>query len=76
VAALRALGEGGRARTLLREPRSGMCLRMAKLNFHQCLASAGPYYEDIYCVGLHALADTGRCVEAAARPSGRRTSLD
>lgn len=76
VAALTVLGEGGRARTLLREPRSGMCLRMAKLNFHQCLASAGPYYEDIYCVGLHALADTGRCVEAAARPSGRRASLD
>jgi len=75
VAALTVLGEGGRARGLLREPRSGMCLRMAKLNFHQCLASAGPYYEDIYCLGVHGLAETGQCVEAAARAPTRRAAL-
>jgi hypothetical protein len=72
VAALTVLGQSGKARGLLREPRSETCLRMAKLNLHQCLASAGPHYEDIYCLGVHALSETGQCVETAARPTSRR----
>jgi len=40
-------------------------VRMAKLNYHQCLASAGPYYEDVYCLGRHALQETGQCVAQA-----------
>jgi hypothetical protein len=77
VAALTALGDDGAARSLMREPRSGMCLREAKLNFHQCLASAGTHYEDIYCLGLHAMADPGQCVVDATRPAPmRRASLD
>jgi hypothetical protein len=51
---------------LTRDERSGSCLRMAKLNFHQCLSVAGPNYEDVYCVGQHALLDTGTCVVKAA----------
>ena len=51
---------------LLQDPRSGSCLRMAKLNFHMCLSVAGPNYEDVYCVGQHALLDTGTCVVKAA----------
>ena len=27
-----------------------------------------PYYEDVYCLGLHAMADTGRCVKGALEP--------
>ena len=50
----------------LSEPRAGMCVRMAKLNFHQCLASAGPYYEDLYCLGRHAMLETSSCVSQAA----------
>jgi hypothetical protein len=76
VAALSVLGEGGRARALLSEPRSGQCLRLARLNFHQCLASAGPYFEDIYCLGHHAMAETGRCVVAAAKPPLRRAAIN
>jgi hypothetical protein len=71
VAALTVLGHDGAARTLMSEPRSGMCLRMAKLNFHQCLASAGTHYEDIYCLGVHAMGEPGQCVAAAARPTRR-----
>lgn len=76
VAALTVLGEAPRARTLLNEPRSGMCLRVAKLNLYQCLASAGPYYEDIYCLGEHAMIEPGQCIAAAAEPGRRQARLD
>ena len=77
LAALTVLGQDGPARTLMSEPRSGLCLKMAKLNFHQCLASAGTHYEDIYCLGVHAMAETGQCVVDAARqaPATRRAAL-
>lgn len=44
---------------------SAQCLRMAKLNLYQCVAVAGPQYEDVYCMGQHALYDTGQCVDEA-----------
>lgn len=69
VAAL--TGQAGDADTsriapLLREPSSSTCLKMAKLNLYQCLAVAGPHYEDMFCLGQHALIDTGKCVSNAA----------
>jgi hypothetical protein len=67
LAALSVLGQADKGRALLSEPKSGMCLRMAKLDFHQCLSAAGPYYEDIYCLGQHAMIDPGQCVTAAAQ---------
>lgn len=78
VAALTVLGQDGAARSLMSEPRSSDCLRRAKLNFHQCLAAAGTHYEDIYCLGLHAMADPGQCVIDATRPARgmRRASAD
>jgi hypothetical protein len=72
AAALSVLGEPGEARALLREPQSASCLWMAKLNLYQCLAAAGPQYEDIFCLGQHAMADTGQCVVEATR--GGRTA--
>ncbi|WP_372784111.1 hypothetical protein [Phenylobacterium sp.] len=70
LAALSVLGEDAQARSLMSEPRAGMCLKMAKLNLYQCLASAGPHYEDIYCLGQHAMIDPGQCViEATRAPS-------
>jgi hypothetical protein len=69
VAALNVLGDGGGARSLMSEPRTASCLHMAKLMLYQCLAAARPQYEDIFCLGQHAMADTGQCVaEAATRP--------
>jgi hypothetical protein len=74
LAALSAVGEEARGRTLMAEPRSSMCLRLAKLNYHQCLASAGTPYEDIYCLGVHAMAETGQCVVDATKPSRTRVA--
>ena len=56
---------------LLTETDSAYCLKMAKLNLYQCMAVAGPQYEDIYCLGQHALYDTGQCVGQAAHGGGR-----
>jgi len=76
LAALSVLGEDGRARALMSEPRSGSCLRLAKLNLYQCLASAGPHYEDIYCLGQHAMIDPGQCVVDATRaPTTRQVAM-
>jgi hypothetical protein len=52
-----------------------MCLKMAKLNLYQCLASAGPHYEDIYCLGQHAMIDPGQCVIEATRAPTRRLAV-
>jgi hypothetical protein len=62
LAALSLLGQENRDRALLADVRTGSCLRIAKLNYHQCLAAAGARYEDVYCVGQHAMIETGQCV--------------
>lgn len=73
LAALTVSGDAGRGQSLLSEPRAGSCLRLAKLNLYQCLASAGPQYEDIYCLGQHAMMETAACVADATRaPASRR----
>jgi len=67
LAALAVLGRTAdepRLTRLLSEGGEANCMRMAKLNLYQCLAVAGPHYEDIFCLGQHALMDTGQCVAA------------
>jgi hypothetical protein len=78
LAALSVMGETGRGRSLMSEPKTSLCLRMAKLNLYQCLASSGPHYEDIFCLGQHAMIDPGQCVVDATKPARpvRRASLD
>jgi hypothetical protein len=71
LAALAAMGEAGgpggdKVVALLSEERQGECLKMAKLNLFQCLAVAGPHYEDLFCLGQHALMDTAQCVISAS----------
>jgi hypothetical protein len=72
VAALAALGEAGdekfasTVQPMLTEPDSAYCLNIAKLNLYECLAVSRPYYEDIFCLGQHAMVDTGMCVIRAA----------
>ncbi len=51
---------------LFSEADSAECLRMAKLDLYQCMAVAGPQYEDVYCMGQHAMTDTAICVAGAA----------
>lgn len=75
IAAIAALGEAGdtnaeRIAPLLVEDQSAYCLNMAKLNLYQCLSVSRPHYEDIFCLGQHALIDTGQCmIIAAASPN-------
>jgi hypothetical protein len=71
LAAAAMLGQAGEERSdslapLLTEAGNGACLQRAKLNLHQCLAAAGPLYEDVYCTGRHAMGDTGQCIVTAA----------
>lgn len=72
LAALAVLGRATdepRLTRLLSEGGEANCMRMAKLNLYQCLAVAGPHYEDIFCLGQHALMDTGQCVAAGGGQS-------
>jgi hypothetical protein len=67
VAALIVLGKAGpqdeaAVEPLLSEPAAANCENLARLDLYQCLAVAKPYYEDVFCLGAHALADTGQCV--------------
>ncbi len=80
LAALAVLGKAGDADTayimpLLVNDGDGFCFNMSKLNLYQCLSVARPYYEDVYCLGLHAMADTGRCVKGALEPPDVDTKL-
>lgn len=38
------------------------CLAEAKLALFECLAVARPNYEDVFCLGQHAMKDTGACM--------------
>jgi len=42
------------------------CLSEAKLSLYECLAVAKPNYEDMFCLGQHAMKDTGACVVKSA----------
>lgn len=71
VAALAALGYADDAGLptvmgLMTDPASTTCLKMSKLNLYQCLAVAKPYYEDVFCLGVHIMADTGACIMKGA----------
>lgn len=71
LAAMAAIGEGGDEYTpqltaLLADPTEGQCLHLAKLNLYQCLSVAKPHYEDVFCLGQHAVGETGQCVMKGA----------
>ncbi len=67
VAALAVLGKAGdddlkSIVPLLTADSDSYCFNMSKLNLYQCLSVARPYYEDLYCLGLHGMGDVVRCV--------------
>ena len=70
LAALAALGRANRDELetagLMRTRASADCMQMARLNLYQCLAVAGPHYEDIFCMGEHALKETSQCLRESA----------
>jgi hypothetical protein len=71
LAAIAALGEASddmydRLAALAGDERGAeQCLHEAKLNLFQCLAVAKPHYEDVYCMGQHAMSDTAACMVTA-----------
>jgi len=68
LAALAVL-DSPEAGTLQQEPVNQRCLEMSKLNFYQCLAASRPSYEDIFCVGRHAIRDLAVCISGASMPA-------
>jgi hypothetical protein len=70
IAALAVLGEAGDdspyITQLLIDHQDGFCFNMSKLNLYQCISVARPFYEDMYCLGLHVMTDTGQCVMNSA----------
>jgi len=71
LAALAVMGRAGdkedlRVATLLQDALAADCMKMAMLNMNQCLAAAGPHYDDVFCVGEHSVGETARCVSTAA----------
>ena len=71
IAALAVLGRAGDGDmayvdALMANDADAYCFNMSRLNLYQCLSVARPYYEDMYCLGLHAMADKGRCVMSSA----------
>ena len=74
VAALAVLGEASEPNVatlnaIMVEPNVASCANMAKLNLYQCLAVSKPHYEDVFCLGQHAMMDTARCViKASGQP--------
>jgi hypothetical protein len=71
LAALAVLGQadeehGEQIVPLLADAQTTECVKMARLNLYQCLSVAGPQYEDVFCLGQHAMMDTGQCVVKAA----------
>ena len=74
IAALAVMGRAGEAQIgevapLLTDAKSADFMKMAKLNLYQCMAAAGPEYEDVFCLGAHAMVDTGQCLVAASGQS-------
>jgi len=67
LAALAAIGQAGdddapRLGWLTDDYFVDHCLAEAKLALFECLAVAKPNYEDVFCLGQHAMKDTGACV--------------
>jgi len=71
LAALAAIGQAGDDDTshlgwLTDDYYLDHCLAEAKLSLYECVAVAKPNYEDVFCLGQHAMKDTGACVVKSA----------
>jgi len=78
LAALAVLGQANderRLSSLWARPEAAGCMKMAKLNLYQCLAVAGPHYENIFCLGQHAMMDIGQCIAGFGGGAGLQPAL-
>jgi hypothetical protein len=81
LAALALAGEAGdenaeALRPVVTDVRSAECMRMAKLNLFQCMAVAGPHYEDVFCISQHAMLEAGKCMAQAAGAEAAPRSVE
>ncbi len=78
LAALGAAGDDARANTdaLQDEPVGQQCLTLSKLMLFQCLAASRPTYEDMFCLGRHAVRDLATCTRGVAMPAAVVTVSD
>jgi hypothetical protein len=68
LAALAVLGAAGDkpgagVRNILYLAAYADCLKLARINLNQCVAAAGPSYEDAFCLGRYAVGETTLCIE-------------
>jgi hypothetical protein len=71
LAALASIGQAGDAEAanlswLTDDYYMDHCVAETKLSLFECLAVAKPNYEDVFCLGQHAMKDTGACVVRSA----------
>jgi hypothetical protein len=79
LAALAILGKAGdgqeqRINSLLTEAKNAHCLQLAKMDALECLAVAGPHYENAFCLGTHDMIEPGKCIASAAGVSDDQLS--
>jgi hypothetical protein len=51
------------------------CVEMAQRQFFQCMSAAHFSYENAFCLGEHALKDTGSCIRDAVVDSSPAAAL-
>lgn len=71
LAALAAIGQAGDSQAanlawLTDDYFMDHCAAETKLSLFECLAVAKPNYEDVFCLGTHAMKDTGACLVRSA----------
>ncbi len=76
LAVLRRTDDPITVRAVLYEPETRQCYNLAKLNLFQCLAVAGPRYEDVFCLAEHGLKETATCVTASTRATWKGSAWE
>ena len=71
LAAYRIIGGDGTAaapmQRAMTERQTAGCLNMANLNLQQCVAAAHQHFEVPFCIGEHALAEVGTCINKVSQ---------
>jgi hypothetical protein len=67
LAVLGRMGDRDTVQAVMNDPYTKQCLTWAKMNLYQCLAVAGPRYEDVFCLAEHGLKETATCVEKSTK---------
>ncbi len=69
LAVLGRMGDRDTIMAVMSDAHTKQCLTWAKMNLYQCLAVAGPRYEDVFCLAEHGLKETATCVTKSTKAS-------